>query len=425
MDGAATFSMQVREGVGSLQLEWQVTVSGSPLRNVSINAVTVFLADPGAPATYTTSGATTLGAVGLSAATFTETFPVVVGTAAGMLSGDSVFEAGVGQADLNRFQEVPPPATSTMGTGTAVVRVVEGSVLWISVTVAELTGPVLAAHVHGPAAPGATGGPQLVLTELVGATHAVMLFPLTDDQLDWLQQGLLYVNVHTAANMGGEIRGNIEVLPTDAVAANPTFTMRYRGTVPPSTELGRMFTTGFDDSAALYTMSAAQEELGSLEAECKARCVLVEGCVGAFAWVRSLTATAYCRGLSSLGEAGGRPTSSVSFSFARIDSDANPTTYDFEAAFELAATGAQDGGQSMRFSTAFDWANDIAVFNGKSRGSVEHACTVTCLREPLCSGLFLWRSTKPEKGDIWRCRVLATNGDLVGTAITSWSYRRI
>ena len=59
--------------------------------------------------------------------------------------------------------------------------------LTYNVTYEGLSGPAAAAHIHGPAAPGANGPP--VVPDLMA--------------------GKYYVNVHTAANRGGEIRGQI------------------------------------------------------------------------------------------------------------------------------------------------------------------------------------------------------------------------
>lgn len=70
-----------------------------------------------------------------------------------------------------------------------------------------LTGPATMAHIHGPAEPGANAG---VLVPFTGAGDAFSgAATLTDDQAAALQAGKTYVNIHTAANRGGEIRGQI------------------------------------------------------------------------------------------------------------------------------------------------------------------------------------------------------------------------
>jgi len=70
-----------------------------------------------------------------------------------------------------------------------------------------LTGPAVAAHIHGPAEPGANGPP--VVPFVSAASPITGTATLSDAQAAELAAGKYYVNVHTAANKGGEIRGQI------------------------------------------------------------------------------------------------------------------------------------------------------------------------------------------------------------------------
>lgn len=80
-------------------------------------------------------------------------------------------------------------------------------VLTYNVTFSGLTGPVMAAHIHGPAEPGGNAGP---VVPLAGATSPMTgTATLTDAQAAELAAGRYYVNIHTSANRGGEIRGQI------------------------------------------------------------------------------------------------------------------------------------------------------------------------------------------------------------------------
>jgi Cu/Zn superoxide dismutase len=79
--------------------------------------------------------------------------------------------------------------------------------LTYNVTYEGLTGPAMAAHIHGPAEPGANAGP--VVPFPAAATPITGTVTLTDVQAAELAAGKYYVNVHTAANRGGEIRGQI------------------------------------------------------------------------------------------------------------------------------------------------------------------------------------------------------------------------
>ena len=102
-------------------------------------------------------------------------------------------------------QEVPPVKSAGAGTGTIIIgtdRTVSGSVASTGIA-------GTAAHIH-EAAPG-TNGPVIVPLTKNGDTYAVPAgAKLTDAQFASFQAGNLYVNVHTAANPGGEIRGQLK-----------------------------------------------------------------------------------------------------------------------------------------------------------------------------------------------------------------------
>ena len=74
-----------------------------------------------------------------------------------------------------------------------------------------LTGPAMAAHIHGPADPGASAGVAIPFAS--AASPITGTATLTDAQIADLQAGKYYVNIHTAANRGGEIRGHITLKP--------------------------------------------------------------------------------------------------------------------------------------------------------------------------------------------------------------------
>lgn len=79
--------------------------------------------------------------------------------------------------------------------------------LTYTVTYEGLTGPAMAAHIHGPAEPGANAGPVVPFPSATSPIAGTVT--LTDVQAAELAAGKYYVNVHTAANRGGEIRGQI------------------------------------------------------------------------------------------------------------------------------------------------------------------------------------------------------------------------
>jgi hypothetical protein len=82
------------------------------------------------------------------------------------------------------------------------------------VTYAGLSGPVLAGHFHGPATPGMDAPPVIFfhppLTSPIDGSQKITL-----DQVSQLLGGLYYVNLHTKAFPMGEIRGQVNVQPTN------------------------------------------------------------------------------------------------------------------------------------------------------------------------------------------------------------------
>jgi hypothetical protein len=112
------------------------------------------------------------------------------------------------QATLAGAQEVPPVNTS--GTGSAEVQFnKDTNVLSWKVTYSGLSGTATAAHIHGPAAAGQNAG-VLVPFTAVTSQPITGQAPITPQQASDLAAGRWYVNVHTAANPGGEIRGQLQ-----------------------------------------------------------------------------------------------------------------------------------------------------------------------------------------------------------------------
>jgi hypothetical protein len=117
---------------------------------------------------------------------------------------------------LNSRQEVPKPkgsANRARGTFTATVTkasATSGRIAW-RLTFSKLTGRATAAHIHI----GASGRPGPVAIPLCGPCRsgARKSAPLTAAVLAALEAGRAYVNIHTARNPGGEIRGQIRAVP--------------------------------------------------------------------------------------------------------------------------------------------------------------------------------------------------------------------
>ena len=92
------------------------------------------------------------------------------------------------------------------GTLTATLNKTTSELTW-KITYTGLTGPATAAHFHGPAAAGANAGVALGFASAASPIEGKAT--LTAAQVADLMAGKWYANVHTAANKGGEIRGQV------------------------------------------------------------------------------------------------------------------------------------------------------------------------------------------------------------------------
>jgi hypothetical protein len=118
---------------------------------------------------------------------------------------------GVAQADQVKFKadlSAGPGVTSAgKGAATASLDTATKMLTW-DVEYSGLSGPATAAHIHGPADPGANAGVVVPFTGNLGSPIKGSA-TLTDAQIAQLEAGKWYVNIHTDANKGGEIRGQL------------------------------------------------------------------------------------------------------------------------------------------------------------------------------------------------------------------------
>jgi hypothetical protein len=121
------------------------------------------------------------------------------------------FSDGSFTAQLSGINEVPPVTTTASGLATFVVNFATG-VTTYTLDATDLISPT-AAHIHVGAA-GVNGGVIHWLYHSTGVNAPATLpatgvITLTQGQIELMLQEGLYVNVHTPANPGGEIRGQI------------------------------------------------------------------------------------------------------------------------------------------------------------------------------------------------------------------------
>jgi S-formylglutathione hydrolase FrmB len=132
-------------------------------------------------------------------------------------------------ASLSGSKEVP--AVTSSGTGTFTATLDEDNRFAYTLSFSGLTSASNGAHIHGPASttqnanvlvnfaslpPGNSASTPLTLGATSGTTAGTVNLESTitstvsgDSLRKLLDAGLLYVNVHTANNQGGEIRGQI------------------------------------------------------------------------------------------------------------------------------------------------------------------------------------------------------------------------
>jgi hypothetical protein len=111
------------------------------------------------------------------------------------------------KATLDAKSEVPPTTSSGKGTADIDYDPASKKLSW-KLTYSGLTGPATAAHFHGPAEPGKNAGVAVAIPNAT-SSPAEGSATLTAAQAADLEAGKYYVNVHTAANPGGEIRGQV------------------------------------------------------------------------------------------------------------------------------------------------------------------------------------------------------------------------
>jgi len=110
------------------------------------------------------------------------------------------------KADLKGSNEVPPNTSPATGKAEATLDTATKELSW-KVTYADLTGPAMGAHFHGPSEAGKNAGIALPFKTVQSPIEGTAT--LTDNQVADLLAGKWYANIHTGANPGGELRGQM------------------------------------------------------------------------------------------------------------------------------------------------------------------------------------------------------------------------
>jgi hypothetical protein len=111
------------------------------------------------------------------------------------------------KADLKASNEVPPNSTTGSGTVTATYDTATKQLSYKG-NYSGLSGPAIAGHFHGPAVPGTNTGVVVPFPDAKNPSFEGTA-TLTDAQATDMLAGRWYANIHTDANKGGEIRGQL------------------------------------------------------------------------------------------------------------------------------------------------------------------------------------------------------------------------
>ncbi len=140
------------------------------------------------------------------------------------------------KATADGGQEVP--ANASAATGIAIVKYDAATkFLELFGDYQNLSAAISASHLHGPAGPGVNAGVIFTVSNTGGTTGTLSLFAtLTAGQEADLLAGNIYLNVHSTAFPGGEIRGQ---LTTTTAGQTDLLTARVQGAqqVPPNGSL--------------------------------------------------------------------------------------------------------------------------------------------------------------------------------------------
>jgi hypothetical protein len=108
---------------------------------------------------------------------------------------------------LTGAQEVPAVTTDAKGEG--MIKIGMDKSVSGKVTTTGIEGTM--GHIHEGAAPGQNGPPIITLEKGADGSWTVPAgSKLTDEQYDAFKAGKLYVNIHSAAHKGGEIRAPLK-----------------------------------------------------------------------------------------------------------------------------------------------------------------------------------------------------------------------
>lgn len=124
----------------------------------------------------------------------------------------------VSKLDGPQAESTCPQGSAGTGFGEMTYDTATNLLSW-EITFSGLSGPAIAAHFHGPAAPGQDAGIQVTISDLTSPSTGSDT--ITETQEQQLLDGLWYINYHTDKCPGGEIRGQVLEASVGGIAEVP------------------------------------------------------------------------------------------------------------------------------------------------------------------------------------------------------------
>jgi hypothetical protein len=114
-------------------------------------------------------------------------------------------------ANLSPDEESAPTYSSAVGLGRFTLRRSDLKLSW-EISFKDLTGPAVAANIHGPQRPGANA--QVLFPLVAGPIRSPLKGSITldDGQLEYLLTGRMYANFTTEKYPDGELRAQLQRL---------------------------------------------------------------------------------------------------------------------------------------------------------------------------------------------------------------------
>lgn len=120
-------------------------------------------------------------------------------------------------ARMDGDQEAPAVTTTAMGVASLMLNQNMDSIC-IDISANDLSGAITGIHIH-EAMMGMNGPVVVDLTSGINGNRVTMQVAVSDSMLQKMMMGMYYLNLHTAANPSGEIRGQIKLETDDLYSA--------------------------------------------------------------------------------------------------------------------------------------------------------------------------------------------------------------